>query len=99
MFDSKAAEIRFLASDGYSAKEIAARVGCSVKYVYATRKREACALTMDQRLTDLFREVGLMRAEFTHFMQELRELLLGVPSIIERRLKQIASLPLDDQKP
>lgn len=61
MFPSKAAEIRFLASEGYTPKEIASKVGCSAKHVYACRSREISARTINGQLKQLFRDVGSMR--------------------------------------
>jgi hypothetical protein len=88
MFDSKAAQIRCLAADGYSAKEIAAQVGCSLKYVYVARGRDSSGRTINGRLDQLFREVCELRVGFSDFRDELRE-RLGMPTIIDRRLEQI----------
>jgi hypothetical protein len=88
MFPNKAAQIRLLASEGYSVKDIAARVGTSQKYVYSVRGRDCYARTTHGRLDQILREIGLLRADFGEFRDELRE-RFGMPGVIERRLKAI----------
>lgn len=88
MFTSKAAQIRFLATEGYSAKEIAAQVTTSPKYVYSVLSRQCSARTTYGRLDQLSHDLGMLRAEMAVFRQELGE-RLGIPGIIERRLKAI----------
>ena len=69
-------------------REVARRVGCSSKYVYAVRGRDSSARTIHGRLDLISRDITMLQFALADFKEQLRE-WLGVPDVIQRRLSSL----------